>query len=90
MGGPAPLDVQRRAEIQWSAIRMADIAQSTFTPLVGDPRPEPRTRFETTLNRFLDDLFAALPTYATAIGFHLYDDRWPDVSEAGRTGRLAM
>jgi uncharacterized protein (DUF885 family) len=31
-----------------------------------------------------------LPTLATSIGFHAHDDRWPDLSEAGRLARLAM
>jgi uncharacterized protein (DUF885 family) len=28
--------------------------------------------------------------WATRIGFHAYDERWPDATEAGRSARLAM
>ena len=61
-----------------------------FTSLTADNRPEPRTAFDHVLHRFLDDMFEAAPTWATRIGFHAFDDRWPDPSEAGRTARLAM
>ncbi|MEX2546388.1 MAG: DUF885 domain-containing protein [Chloroflexota bacterium] len=61
-----------------------------FTSLTPDNRPEPRTAFDHALNRFLDDAFEASPIWATRIGFHAFDDRWPDPSEAGRSGRLAM
>lgn len=61
-----------------------------FTSLAQDTRPEPRTPFDFALHRFLDDLFEAEPIIATRIGFHAYDDKWPDPSEAGRSGRLAM
>jgi uncharacterized protein (DUF885 family) len=61
-----------------------------FTSLAQDNRPEPRTPFDFALHRFLDDLFEAEPNVATRIGFHAYDDRWPDPSEAGRSGRLSM
>jgi uncharacterized protein (DUF885 family) len=37
---------------------------------------------------FLDEFVALHPTAATAIGDHRYDDRWPDVTEAGREARL--
>jgi uncharacterized protein (DUF885 family) len=37
---------------------------------------------------FLDELFALEPHVATAIGDHRHDDRWPDMTEAGRLGRL--
>ncbi len=37
---------------------------------------------------FLEEYVALHPTAATAIGDHRYDDRWPDVTEAGRTARL--
>ena len=39
---------------------------------------------------FLDGYVALNPIAATAIGDHRYDDRWPDVSEAGRQARLAF
>ncbi|HSH21155.1 MAG TPA: DUF885 domain-containing protein [Candidatus Caenarcaniphilales bacterium] len=69
---------------------MADIAQERFVSLVDDARPAPQTEFDRVLHRFLDDLFAAEPVWATGIGFHVFDDRWPDVSDAGRAARLAM
>jgi uncharacterized protein (DUF885 family) len=65
-------------------------AAPRFISQAPDTRPEPRTPFGHSLHRFLDDFFAAQPVWATQIGFHAYDDRWPDMSEAGRTGRLAM
>ncbi|HUR15761.1 MAG TPA: DUF885 domain-containing protein [Candidatus Limnocylindrales bacterium] len=61
-----------------------------FVNLGADNRPEPRTAFDHALHKLLDDWFAAEPTWATAVGFHAFDDRWPDPSDAGRTGRLAM
>jgi uncharacterized protein (DUF885 family) len=39
---------------------------------------------------FLDEYVALHPTAATAIGDHRHDDRWPDMSEAGRQERLAF
>ena len=39
---------------------------------------------------FLDEYVALHPTVATDIGDHRYDDRWPDVTEAGRQARLAF
>jgi uncharacterized protein (DUF885 family) len=39
---------------------------------------------------FLDEYFALHPTIATSIGDHRFDDRWPDVAEAGRQARLAF
>jgi uncharacterized protein (DUF885 family) len=61
-----------------------------FVSLVDDARPEPRSPYERALHRFLDDLFTDNPVWATQIGYHVHDDRWPDVSEAGRAARLAM
>jgi len=55
-----------------------------------DNRPTPVTAFDHALKAFLDDLFAAQPVWATQIGFHAHDDRWPDMTEAGRSARLAM
>jgi uncharacterized protein (DUF885 family) len=69
---------------------LTEAAQPGFMPLVGDSRPEPQTPFDFALHRLLDDLFAAYPTWASQIGFHGYDDRWPDVTPAGREARLAM
>ncbi len=48
------------------------------------------TAFDHTLKAFLDDFFAAQPVWATQIGFHAFDDRWPDMSEDGRLARLAL
>src|SRR5262245_42278099 len=61
-----------------------------FTSLVDDPRPAPSTAFERVLHAFLDAVFEAYPTWATGVGYHLVDDRWPDASEAGRQGRVEM
>ena len=61
-----------------------------FTPLTPDNRPEPRSAFDHAFHKLLDDLFEASPVWATHIGYHALDDRWPDPSEQGRTGRLAM
>ncbi|MFI5253834.1 MAG: DUF885 domain-containing protein [Candidatus Limnocylindrales bacterium] len=65
-------------------------ALPAFQSQVADARPAPRTAFDRAFKALLDDLFAALPVWATAIGFHAYDDRWPDLSEAGRLARLAL
>jgi uncharacterized protein (DUF885 family) len=61
-----------------------------FTNMTRDTRPEPRTQFDHALHALLDDLFAAHPVWATQIGFHGYDDRWPDMTEAGRKARLSL
>jgi uncharacterized protein (DUF885 family) len=37
---------------------------------------------------FVDEFFARYPHWATSIGEHRYDDRWPDTSDAGRDARL--
>ena len=57
---------------------------------IPDNRPTPVTSFDHALKAFLDDFFAAQPVWATQIGFHAHDDRWPDMTEAGRLSRLAM
>ena len=62
----------------------------TFAPLVEDPRPAPVTPFEQVLHRFLDEVFTAYPSWATAVGYHLLDDRWEDASDEGRQARLRM
>jgi uncharacterized protein (DUF885 family) len=61
-----------------------------FQSQAPDHRPEPRTAFDLALRDLLDDLFEAEPTWATHVGFHAFDDRWPDVTEEGRTARLTM
>jgi uncharacterized protein (DUF885 family) len=45
--------------------------------------------FATRFADFLDEYLAFHPVAATAIGDHRFDDRWPDVTEAGRLERLA-
>ena len=69
---------------------MPDTASTPFVSLTPDNRPTPVTPFDHTVKAFLDDFFAAQPVLATQTGFHAYDDRWPDMSEAGRQSRLAM
>jgi uncharacterized protein (DUF885 family) len=44
--------------------------------------------FPTVLTAFLDELFELHPTFATNVGDHAYDDRWPDMTDAGRRVRL--
>jgi uncharacterized protein (DUF885 family) len=39
---------------------------------------------------FLAEFFRLNPTFATAIGEHAHDDRWPDMTTAGREERLAF
>jgi uncharacterized protein (DUF885 family) len=42
------------------------------------------------VDAFLADFFRINPTWATGIGAHAHDDTWPDLTEAGRTERLAF
>ncbi len=44
--------------------------------------------YQATFSAFLDAFLAMDPVAATRIGDHRYDDRWPDVSPAGRAARL--
>ena len=81
-GGCAPASLEQPAVIDSDSL--------DFVSLAEDHRPEPRTVYEAALHRLLDDLFEAQPVWATQIGFHAFDDRWPDVSESGRSARLAM
>jgi uncharacterized protein (DUF885 family) len=67
---------------------MTEQSTAEFVSLAADTRPEPRTAFDHALHDLLDDLFEAEPTWATSIGFHAFDDRWPDVTEDGRQARL--
>ena len=48
------------------------------------------TAFNDLVGTFLDELFALQPDYATWVGDHRHDGRWPDMSEAGRDARLAF
>src|SRR5215218_732280 len=81
--------VPRRPSGYCSEVNLTD-SLAQFTPLTPDNRPEPRSAFDHSLHKLLDDLFEASPIWATHIGYHALDDRWPDPSEQGRTGRLAM
>jgi uncharacterized protein (DUF885 family) len=46
--------------------------------------------FSSRLDDFLAEFFRLNPTFATAIGNHDHDDRWPDLTEAGRAERTAF
>jgi len=48
------------------------------------------TAFAELVGQFLDELFVLQPDFATAVGDHRFDDRWPDTSEAGRQARIAF
>ncbi len=45
--------------------------------------------FQRRLDDFLADTFSRNPTFATSIGEHAHDDRWPDMSAAARAEQLA-
>ena len=42
------------------------------------------------IDEFLAEFFRLNPTWATNIGAHAHDDRWPDLTETGRAERLAF
>jgi uncharacterized protein (DUF885 family) len=42
------------------------------------------------IDAFLAEFFRLNPTWATEIGAHEHDDRWPDLTETGRSERLAF
>jgi uncharacterized protein (DUF885 family) len=69
---------------------MAEAVQETFRSLAPDHRPTPTTAYEHALHEFLDELFVAQPVWATDIGYHEVDDRWPDLTEPGRLGRISL
>jgi uncharacterized protein (DUF885 family) len=46
--------------------------------------------FADRVDALLEDFFRLYPVAATAIGNHDYDGTWPDLSEAGKAGRLAF
>jgi len=48
------------------------------------------TDFSDRAAALIDELFRLEPTFATAMGEHAYDDRWPDRSPAGREARMAF
>ncbi len=47
------------------------------------------TDFAGVVAAFLAETFASEPVFATMIGEHAHDGRWPDLSAAGRAARLA-
>jgi uncharacterized protein (DUF885 family) len=55
-----------------------------------DHRPPPVTAYDHVLRAFLDDWFAAAPIWATSLGYHEYDHRWPDLTGTGRLDRLEL
>ena len=42
------------------------------------------------IDEFLAEFFRINPTWATSIGEHAHDDRWPDLTAAGRRERMAF
>jgi uncharacterized protein (DUF885 family) len=48
------------------------------------------TDFARRLDAFLAEFFRLNPSFATAIGEHRHDDRWPDLTAEGRAERLAF
>ena len=46
--------------------------------------------FADTTDRFFADFFRHYPMHATEAGNHEHDDRWPDLTDAGRRERLAF
>ena len=48
------------------------------------------SEFADRIDAFLTEYFALQPTFATASGEHRHDDRWPDLTEAGRQARLGF
>ena len=54
------------------------------------PDEVPVSDFRARTSAFLAEFFPLFPTAATGIGEHAYDDRWPDMSAAGREARLAF
>jgi uncharacterized protein (DUF885 family) len=46
--------------------------------------------FSTRTDAFLAEVFRLNPTFATAMGEHAHDARWPDVTAAGRAEQLAF
>jgi hypothetical protein len=48
------------------------------------------TVFADLVESCLGELFALRPDFATAVGDHRFDDRWPDTSEAGSRARIGF
>ena len=55
-----------------------------------DGLPRPRNDLESAVVDLIADLLEANPVWGTQVGYHDVDGRWPDLSEGGRTARLAM
>jgi uncharacterized protein (DUF885 family) len=51
---------------------------------------EPASAFARRIDTFLAEFFRLHPLHATAAGMHAHDDQWPDLTEAGRSQRLAF
>ena len=66
------------------AVARMPVMSVDFNNLGSRQPAEPRTAFDHALHELLDDFFAAQPVWATPVGFHAHDDRWPDMTEAGR------
>ncbi|CAN5558874.1 DUF885 domain-containing protein [soil metagenome] len=69
---------------------MPEAVYQRFESLTTDHRPTPETAYQQALHALLDDLFLSYPVWATQIGYHEYDDRWPDLTGTGRLDRLQM
>jgi uncharacterized protein (DUF885 family) len=54
------------------------------------PAPEANSAFDALSKAWLDQLAGASPVYATQLGDHRFDAELPDLSEAGRTSRMAQ
>jgi uncharacterized protein (DUF885 family) len=54
------------------------------------PATDGNADFEAIGKAWLDELARSSPTYATQLGDHRFDGELPDVSEAGRAGRMAQ
>ena len=48
------------------------------------------SHLQTRIDEFLAEFFRINPTWATSVGAHAHDDRWPDLTERGRAERLAF
>ncbi len=48
------------------------------------------TDLQRDIDTFLTEFFRLNPTWATDIGAHAHDDRWPDMSDSGHRKRLAF
>ena len=48
------------------------------------------TAFADRVATFFDEYLRLDPVAASSIGDHRFDDRWPDMTDAGRTERLAF